>query len=149
MTRQDVCKLFDLLDQLYQGKQKQRDRVTLAIWAEVLKPWSYEQVRDAAVQRARENRFSPDPSELAAYLPPLAQEGRGTDDSGRYAPIGEAERKSMERLRAWQQEWHQELREQGLPTMREADEQGMNLKQWQDLLRESGAWDEEGRLSLC
>lgn len=106
-------------------------------------------MRDAAVQRARENRFSPDPSELAAYLPPLAQEGRGTDDSGRYAPIGEAERKSMERLRAWQQEWHQELREQGLPTMREADEQGMNLKQWQDLLRESGAWDEEGRLSLC
>ena len=147
MTKQDVCKLFDLLDQLYQGKQKPRDRVTLAIWAEVLKPWSYEQVRDATVQRARENRFSPDPSELAAYLPPLEQEGRGTDGSGRYAPVGEAERKSMERLRAWQQEWRQELREQGLPNMREAEEQGMNLEQWRALLRSSGVWDADRRIS--
>ena len=40
LTKEDVCRTFDLLEQIYQGKKKPRDNVTLAIWAEILKPWS-------------------------------------------------------------------------------------------------------------
>ena len=75
LTKEDVCRTFDLLEQIYQGKKKPRDNVTLAIWAEILKPWSYAQVRSAVVQRARENRFFPDPSALAACLPPIRDTG--------------------------------------------------------------------------
>ena len=44
-------------------------------------------------------------------------------------------------LEAWQQEWHQELRERGLPSMREALDQGMSIAQWNALLKDAGVWD--------
>lgn len=140
MNRQDVCRLFDLLEQLYQGKKKPRDKVTLAIWAEVLKPWSYEQVRSAVVQRARENRYFPDPSELAAYLPSveLGEQRAGQDFPPELATTLVKRQKELEN---WQQEWHQELRERGLPSLREAVEQGMSVAQWNALLKEAGVWD--------
>ena len=140
MTRQDVCRLFDLLEQLYQGKKKPRDAVTLAIWAEVLKPWSYEQVRGAVVQRARENRFFPDPSELAAYLPDIKREEQGVGQ-GLPEELSATLAKRQNELEAWQQEWHQELRERGLPSLREALGQGMSIAQWNAMLKEAGVWD--------
>ena len=134
MTKEDVCRTFDLLEQIYQGKKKPRDNVTLAIWAEILKPWSYAQVRSAVVQRARENRFFPDPSELAAYLPPIRDKG-----AEKNAPDGLLE--AMEELDDWQAEWHQELRERGLPTLREAAARGMSPGEWNALLREADMWE--------
>lgn len=69
MEKNDVFKLFDLLEQLHSRKKIQRDARTAAIWLKTLEPWSYEQVREAALVRARANVFLPDPAELAAYLP--------------------------------------------------------------------------------
>ena len=138
LTKEDVCRTFDLLEQIYQGKKKPRDNVTLAIWAEILKPWSYAQVRSAVVQRARENRFFPDPSELAAYLPPIRDKG-----AEKSAPDGllEAMEKKRKELDDWQEEWHQELRERGLPTLREAAARGMSPGEWNALLREADMWE--------
>ena len=138
LTKEDVCRTFDLLEQIYQGKKKPRDNVTLAIWAEILKPWSYAQVRSAVVQRARENRFFPAPSELAAYLPPIRDKG-----AEKNAPDGllEAMEKKRKELDDWQEEWHQELRERGLPTLREAAARGMSPGEWNALLREAGVWE--------
>lgn len=68
LTGAEVNKLFDLLRELH-GKDKPRDGRTVAIWTAVLEPWDYPQVRAAALARARENRYSPDPAELTAYLP--------------------------------------------------------------------------------
>lgn len=70
MTTAEVKKLFDLLRDLH-GKDKPRDERTTAIWAAVLEPWSYKQVRAAALERARENRYYPDPAELTEYLPQI------------------------------------------------------------------------------
>ncbi len=137
MKKEEVTKLFDLLEQLYQGKKKSRDEVTVAIWNEVLKPWSYEQIRDAVIRRAREKRFMPDPSEIAEYLPRPEKSAM----ANRSQPMGAIERKHMEQARQWQAEWHKELHKLGLPTMREALEQGMSLAQWNKALKEGGAWD--------
>lgn len=68
LTTAEVNKLFDLLKDLH-GKDKPRDKRTVAIWATVLEPWSYPQVRSAAIERSRENHYFPDPSELAIRLP--------------------------------------------------------------------------------
>lgn len=70
MDRQDVKKLFALLETLCpSAAKKPRDAATLAAWAMVLEPYTYEAIKGAAITRARENRFFPDPAELVAYLP--------------------------------------------------------------------------------
>lgn len=135
MTRQEMPRLFDLLEKLYQGKPRARDEITTAIWAEVLRPWSYAQVRTAVVERARVNRFYPDPSELAERLPQPEPE-----EEGRYAPPSPKALAQMEALRTWQEAWHRELHEMGLPTMREAEEQGIPLGTWEQRLEEAGAF---------
>lgn len=130
MLRQDVPKLFDLLEQLYQ-KKKPRDEVTIAIWAEVLKPWSYEQVRAAVIERARKNCYFPNPSEIAEYLP-----------KRNFYYIAERSRKKE--AEQWQKEfeqWHEELKQRGLPTLEEALETGMTSSEWVAVLKEAGAWD--------
>lgn len=77
LTTSEVNKLFDLLQELH-GKNKSRDKRTIAIWSKVLEPWNYQQVRAAAIERARGgNRYYPDPAEITQFLPdpavPLSQ----------------------------------------------------------------------------
>lgn len=132
MNRQDVCRLFDLLEQLYQGKRKPRDNVTVAIWAEVLKPWSYEQVRTAVVQRARENRFFPDPSEIVAYLPAM-QEDRPMDE--RLAAALDRRRQEVDR---WWAQRKAALDAAGLPTSSEFVQKGGTVAEYWRLLRAAG-----------
>lgn len=132
MNRQDVCRLFDLLEQLYQGKRKPRDNVTVAIWAEVLKPWSYEQVRTAVVQRARENRFFPDPSEIVAYLPAM-QEDRPMDE--RLAAALDRRRQEVDQ---WWAQRKAALDAAGLPTSSEFVQKGGTVAEYWRLLKAAG-----------
>lgn len=132
MNRQDVCRLFDLLEQLYQGKRKPRDNVTVAIWAEVLKPWSYEQVRTAVVQRARENRFFPDPSEIVAYLPAM-QEDRPMDER-----LAEALDRRRQEVDQWWAQRKAALDAAGLPTSSEFVQKGGTVAEYWRLLRAAG-----------
>lgn len=140
MKRNEVGKLLDLLERLYQGKRRPRDEVTAAIWVEVLKPWDYEQVRDAAILRARESRYFPDPSELAEYLPKAAGRAPVQD---RRKPPGAVELAHMERARQWERAWNEELRARGLPTLHEASLTGLSPGAWAQLLREAGVWRAE------
>ena len=130
MNRQDVCRLFDLLEQLYQGKRKPRDNVTLAIWAEVLKPWSYEQVRGASICRARENRYFPDPSELTAYLP-IAPNEMPVDQ-------GLAESLKQQEIDRWWAQRKAALDAAGLPTSAEFVQNGGTVAEYWRLLEEAG-----------
>ena len=132
MNRQDVCRLFDLLEQLYQGKRKPRDNVTVAIWAEVLKPWSYEQVRTAVVQRARENRFFPDPSEIVAYLPAM-KEDRPMDE--RLAAALDRRRQEVDQ---WWAQRKAALDAAGLPTSSEFVQKGGTVAEYWRLLKAAG-----------
>lgn len=136
MTRNDVHRLFDLLGQLYQGNRRPRDAVTVAIWAEVLKPWSYEQVRQAVVERARVNRYYPDPSEIAGFLPPVDE-----PPVDRCARLGPVELRHRAELKAWQKEWHAQLRGLGLPDLHEAVEDGITPGEWTRQLIAAGAFD--------
>lgn len=104
MEIDDVTRLFDLLDKLYQGKPRPRDRVTAAVWREVLRPWTYPQVRDAVIKRARTNRYYPDPSEIAELCPPAPEAAESED---RIKPPGPSE---MRYLR-WAQAYRRKLTE--------------------------------------
>ena len=84
MTKNDTLKLFKLLERLYPNRSPAQDAVTMAIWTEVLKPWPYEQVRDAAIRRARCSNLSPQPAEFAAYLPPMEKAPKEQRPDARY-----------------------------------------------------------------
>ena len=136
----DVQELFSYLMELHPNSPPDKiPRLTRSLaqtWVNATTGYTKEQLFRAAREHAHRCRFWPDLSEILAQLPKLPE-----GEQRRYAPPGEAERESMEKLRAWQQEWHQELRERGLPTMREALDQGMSLAQWNALLQEAGVWD--------
>ena len=69
MTKNDVEKLFNLLDILHPAGKKPRDPATIAAWQMVLEPFDYDQVKQAAVTHARQNRYSPEPAEIVANIP--------------------------------------------------------------------------------
>ena len=132
MTRDDVTKLFRLLGELYPNRDIRRDGVQTAIWAEVLKPWTYPQVRDAVIRRARENEYFPNPSEIAKYLPqepweaPMPEQAR--DNGAKASPD----------LLEWWADRKRALREAGLPTAADAMRRGMRMADHMMLLEQAG-----------
>lgn len=143
LTRAEINKLFDLLRDLH-GKDKPRDERTVAIWSAVLEPWDYRQVRTAAVERARENRFPPDPGELAEYLPRIPRKTA----AGATAP--QATGCADEKARAWQESAYATWREArdkltpkrqaaGVPTsLAEAERVGLTPTAWWRILEKHG-----------
>jgi len=131
MDKNDVIKLFNLLETLYGGHKRPRDNATLSVWASVLKLWSYEEVREAAINRAREKRFFPDPSELVEYLP------YRRDDSWVLQYISdrmtEAEKRTAEHAARIREIYHAA----GLPTASEAKSMGINHAAWCEMVNKA------------
>lgn len=136
MQREDVNRLFDLLEQLYQGKKRPRDKVTVAIWAAVLEPWSYAQVRDGVIRRARENRYFPDPSEIVEYLPPLPEADKAEEK--RYAPPDRSEQKYLRWGALYREKLASALDEAGIDPYEVAARNGVSLIAWEKSLEEAG-----------
>lgn len=143
LTAAEVDKLFALLRELY-GKDKRGDRTAAAIWGAVLEPWDYKQVRAAALERARENRYYPDPSELAEYLPKMPR--KTAAGATRPQATGVSEQKAKEAQEAafalWQSEGER-LRESRrcalVPeALSEALAAGMGAMVWWNMLEELG-----------
>ena len=127
MTKNEVPKLFNLLERLYNGHSRPRDNATLTLWATVLEPWSYEEVREAVIKRARENRHFPDPSELATMLP------HRPDNSWMryYIDLRPDQVEAIERrAAAIRKKYH----DAGLPTASEAKKMGINYAAWCEMV---------------
>lgn len=127
MTKDDVIKLFNLLEELYHGHRRSRDNVTLSIWATVLEPWSYAEVRDAVVTRARVNRHFPDPSEIAEFLPLRTKQDASFGKDMHFC-------NAEERLSARAAEIREKYHAAGLPTPSEAKKQGIGFEAWCDMV---------------
>lgn len=152
LNMSEVNKLFDLLKELH-GKDKPRDKRTIAIWAKVLEPWAYTQVRAAVIERARSgNRYYPDPSEITQFLPKQTDAGATAPQPWKGVNIDA--RESQNRLFSRMKEERDRLiplrRAAGLPaTIDEAKLAGMNPTEWWNALEASGlnypdsVWHEE------
>ena len=133
MEKQDTRRLFSLIETLYpSSKQQPRTPADLEAWTLVLKPWAYEDAKQAVVLRARENRFPPDASELVPYLPkPEARKAKE-------APMPEPSDAYLEKfyVRAGEQRkrWH----DAGIPTPSEAKKQGMTYADWEKMAKGAG-----------
>lgn len=136
MQREDVNRLFDLLEQLYQGKKRPRDKVTVAIWTAVLEPWSYAQVRDGVIRRARENRYFPDPSEIVEYLPPLPDDDKA--EKKRYAPPDRVEQKYLRWGALFREKLASALDEAGIAPYEVVASHGVSWMDWVKGLEDAG-----------
>lgn len=125
MEKQDTRRLFSLIETIYpNAKQQSRTAADLEAWTLVLAPWDYEDVKQAVIVRARENRFYPDVYELVPFLPklekPNAEEGPMPEPSNAY----------LEKFYAKAGEQHERWHEAGIPTPSEAKKQGMTYAEW-------------------
>lgn len=133
MEKQDTKRLFNLIETLYpSSKQQPRTPADLEAWTLVLKPWAYEDAKQAVVLRARENRFPPDASELVPYLP------KPEASKAKEAPMPEPSDAYLEKfyVRAGEQRkrWH----DAGIPTPSEAKKQGMTYADWEKMAKGAG-----------
>ena len=133
MSREEIQKLFNLIETLYpSAKKNPRTPAVIEAWALVLEPWSYEAAKQAVVVRARENRFPPDASELVPYLPkpetPKAEE----------APMPEPSDAYLEKFYAKCETLHERWKAAGIPTPSEAKKQGMTYAGWEAMAKGAG-----------
>lgn len=152
LTASEVNQLFDLLKELH-GKDKPRDERTIFIWATVLKPWNYKQVRAAVLERARSgNRYYPDPAEITELLPASSEQSSRT--MGPVGPMEARAKAQQDRLFARMKAERDRLiplrRAAGLPaTAEEAKAAGMTSVEWWNALETAGlnypdsVWGEE------
>ena len=133
MEKQDTKRLFNLIETLYpSSKQQPRTPADLEAWTLVLKPWAYEDAKQAVVLRARENRFPPDASELVPYLPkPEARKAKE-------APMPEPSDAYLEKFYVRAGEQHERWHDAGIPTPSEAKKQGMTYADWEKMAKGAG-----------
>ena len=133
MEKQDTRRLFSLIETIYpNAKQQSRTAADLEAWTLVLAPWDYEDVKQAVIVRARENRFYPDVYELGPFLPKLEK------PNAEEAPMPEPSDAYLEKfyVRAGEQRkrWH----DAGIPTPSEAKKQGMTYADWEKMAKGAG-----------
>lgn len=125
MEKQDTRRLFSLIETIYpNAKQQSRTAADLEAWALVLAPWDYEDVKQAVIVRARENRFYPDVYELVPFLPKLEK------PNAEEAPMPEPSDAYLGKFYAKAGEQHERWHEAGIPTPSEAKKQGMTYAEW-------------------
>ncbi len=124
--------LFDLLHHVYPNqKTPQMDLKTKTAWMEVLRPWNYQQVREAALSHARKNPYFPSASELAALCP--------SDNSRASATFVSRSDVKQQELLARYRELKESRRQAGFPPgSEEAKAAGLSYKDWLDTLERAG-----------
>ena len=130
MEKKDIQRLFNLIETIYpNARQQPRTPADLEAWTLVLEPWAYEDVKQAVIVRARENRFYPDVYELAALLPkpetPKAEEPPMPEPSDAY----------LEKFYAKCEPLHERWKAVGIPTPSEAKKQGMTYAGWEAMAK--------------
>lgn len=132
LSDNELGKLFALLEHTHGNKKINRDKETILAWKEVLSPWSYDQVRRAAIARSRQNRFLPDPSELAAFCP-RDQESAPPSGWAGWCELLKRRRELKEKRRL-----------SGLPAdLKEARGRGIAAVEWHMMLERAGLGVEE------
>lgn len=132
MNRQDVQKLFNLIEVVHPNLKKSRDPATLEAWSLILSPWTYEEVKQAVIERARESRYSPEPSELTPFLPPLTPKEEPEPQSHEIPAV------YFEKFRARHDTFRAKCRAAGIPTPSEGRKQGLTYAAWSQLAQKAG-----------
>lgn len=129
MEKRDVLKLWDMLDTLYTDtpadKRPARDNKTTYAWQLALEPYTYEDVKRAALEHVRKNRFYPAIAELIASVAATAP----APDDNDFVNIGAKQAETEARQRRWYEEHKARRHAAGLMTGVEAKATGIPYEQ--------------------
>ena len=69
MTREDTERLFELLAIYRPNDPHLKDRALRAVWTLTLRPYAVDDVREAVASYFREQKYWPDPTDIAKRCP--------------------------------------------------------------------------------
>lgn len=129
----DIQRLFSYIKELHPhcppDKVPKLTNAVAETWITALSGYSVDQLLKAASDHAATCRYWPSLAEILRQLPPIPE-----SEKRRYATLGPCEMKCLEISLEWQKQWHQELKDRGLPTVRDAVGAGMSLAEWKSVL---------------
>lgn len=132
---QDIQRLFGYIKDL-RPNCRAIPRLTESMaraWCDAFQDYEYAQLEAAAAKQSLVNRFWPEPSDIAQFLPPS-----GGAASVRQGARSDAGQPQDPQVVAWWQGWHTEIQVAGLPTLTEAQESGMSCAEYAALLCKAG-----------
>lgn len=132
MNREDIDNLFRLLELYFPNSPKIHNKQLRMAWLLLLEPYPPEVVKRALAERLRENKNFPDPQAIAVKCGAVFHIPEETQS--RCVTLSHADQRCRAESFAWQEDWHRELHERGLLSLREAMEAGMSVGQWLDSL---------------
>lgn len=117
MDKRETTRLFRLMQNLYPNAVKFTGENAMLAWQLVLEPFSYDDIKAAAIAFARENKYPPDPGDLCRDLMPeksgkqkrrgAGEEWQARINAGQCADaadiLGGASRYARERGLTWQE----------------------------------------------
>lgn len=130
MEKRDVLKLWDMLDTLYTDtpadKRPARDDKTIYAWQLALEPYTYEDIKRAALEHVRKNRFYPAIAELITNIVVAAPAPTASELTGTSVKQAEADA----RQRRWYEAHVARRHALGLPTGVEAKKRGIPFREY-------------------
>lgn len=135
MTKAEMNEAWRLIGTYRNGDPRLADQRLLSAWYRALALYRLDDVQIAITAHFKKSNFFPDVSEIIRELPPIPEA-----DKRRHTLPTPSEQRSMAELRAWQDQWHRELREMGLPTLYEAVAAGKTPGEWAGELIAAGAF---------
>lgn len=82
MDKRETTRLFRLMQQLYPNAVKFTEENAMLAWQLVLEPFVYNDIKAAAIEFARKNKYPPDPGDLCRGLLPKKAENQKRHGTG-------------------------------------------------------------------
>lgn len=145
MDKQDIADLWALLAIFRPNDPHLRDKTLRAAWALVLEPYGRDDVRKAVAEYFRESKYWPDVTDIARRCPKPAGAADPEDhlEAMRYRqPTAGERQRTAEMVRGWRA-YRAALEAAGLPSLSQAQAQGMRCADWDALTQGAGIWLED------
>lgn len=82
MTREETDKLFDLLEQFYPNAKQVKSEKTKIAWSMALKDFTYNDVKNSAIDYAIEGQYFPNLTDITLKLKPKTTTNQYRDKYG-------------------------------------------------------------------
>ena len=137
MRKSEVESLFNLLEQFYPNAKQLCSKTVQSAWVLALEPYAYDDAKAAAIAYARKSKFFPDVADITGGLSPIEpekEEAKPDPAFGDYSCMKKHVAALRDVVAALDERYHQA----GVPTLTEAESQGMGYDKWEELCRNAG-----------
>ncbi|MBR5948247.1 MAG: hypothetical protein IKZ82_06310 [Clostridia bacterium] len=147
MKRDETEKLKKFLAAVYPRLYREISEEAVLGWYLVLKPYSYDEVREAILAYTRTSVFTPEPGDIANFIEGQRKAQAEHDDTEETV-MSDDMRESVLRMHLYREKLREYYHSHGVPTFREYIDKhpsdpiySVAWKTWDELCRKAGAGD--------